>query len=138
MFRSWLERWNHFAPVYLGSGELLDYLATAVAVSRHKIQTRRVTVHSGKITGFTGEVSLHILPHADPLLTQVATLLIHYSQFAGTGIKTRLGIGQTHLTGHCTRRSSLSHSQFVSASAGTDDCVRWPVSGQLFHRHPFS
>jgi CRISPR-associated endoribonuclease Cas6 len=96
MFRSWLERWNHFAPVYLGSSELIDYLAAAVAVSRHKIQTRRVTVHSSKITGFTGEVSLHILSQADPLLANVANLLINYSQFAGTGMKTRLGMGQTN------------------------------------------
>ena len=97
MFRSWLERWNHFAPVYLGSSELIDYLAAAVAVSRHKIQTRRVIIHSSKITGFTGEVSLNILSRADPLLTHVANLLINYSQFAGTGMKTRLGMGQTRL-----------------------------------------
>jgi CRISPR-associated endoribonuclease Cas6 len=95
MFHSWLERWNHFAPVYLGSSELIEYLAAAVAVSRHKIQTRRVTVHSGKVTGFTGEVSLNILSRADPLLINVANLLINYSQFAGTGMKTRLGMGQT-------------------------------------------
>jgi len=97
MFHSWLERWNHFAPVYLGSSELIDYLAAAVAISRHKIQTRRVSVHSSKITGFTGEVSLNILSRADPLLTHVANLLINYSQFAGTGMKTRLGMGQTKI-----------------------------------------
>ena len=97
MFRSWLERWNHFAPVYLGSSELIDYLAAAVAVSRHKIQTRRVVVHISKITGFTGEVSLNILSRADPLLTHVANLLINYSQFAGTGMKTRLSMGQTKI-----------------------------------------
>ena len=97
MFHSWLERWNHFAPVYLGSSELIDYLAAAVALSRHKIQTRRVVVHSSKITGFTGEVSLNILSRADPLLAHVANLLISYSQFAGTGMKTRLGMGQTEV-----------------------------------------
>lgn len=95
MFRSWLERWNHCAPVYLGSNELLDYLTATVAVSRHKIQTRRVIVYNGKITGFTGDVSLHLLSHADPLLANVTNLLIHYSSFAGTGMKTRLGMGQT-------------------------------------------
>jgi CRISPR-associated endoribonuclease Cas6 len=97
MFRSWLERWNHFAPVYLGSNELIEYLATAVAVSRHRIQTRRVTVHGGKVTGFTGEVSLNILSRADPLLLNVANLLINYSEFSGTGMKTRLSMGQTKI-----------------------------------------
>lgn len=97
MFRSWLERWNHFAPVYLGSDELVEYLATTVAVTRHKIQTHRVTVHSGKITGFTGSVSLQILSSADPLIANVTNLLVEYARFVGTGMKTRLGMGQTQL-----------------------------------------
>ena len=97
MFRSWLERWNYFAPVYLGSNELIEYLSAAVAVSRHKIQTRRVIVHSGKVTGFVGAVSLNILSRTDPLLVNVANLLINYSKFAGTGMKVRLGMGQTQI-----------------------------------------
>jgi CRISPR-associated endoribonuclease Cas6 len=95
MFRSWLERWNHFAPVYLGSDELIHYFSENVAVSRHQIQTRSFTVHSGKVTGFTGTVTLQILSLPDPLLANVANLLTHYAQFAGTGMKTRLGMGQT-------------------------------------------
>jgi CRISPR-associated endoribonuclease Cas6 len=95
MFRSWLERWNHFAPVYLGSDELIHYLSESVAVSRHNIQTRSFQVHQGRVTGFVGTVTLQILSLPDPLLANVATLLIHYAQFAGTGMKTRLGMGQT-------------------------------------------
>jgi CRISPR-associated endoribonuclease Cas6 len=97
MFRSWLERWNHFAPVYLGSDDLIEYLATTVAVTRHYIQTQRFTVHSGKVSGFTGSVSLQILSAADPLIASVTNLLIEYARFAGTGMKTRLGMGQTQL-----------------------------------------
>jgi CRISPR-associated endoribonuclease Cas6 len=97
MFRSWLERWNQFAPVYLGEDELINYLTHAVALSRHRINTRTFTVHRGNITGFTGEISLQILAHVDPLLSNVANLLIHYAQFTGTGIKTRLGMGQTKI-----------------------------------------
>jgi CRISPR-associated endoribonuclease Cas6 len=95
MFRSWLERWNHFAPVYLGGDELVEYLAGAIALSHHKIQTRRFTVHQGRVTGFTGDATLQILSYADPLLANVANLLIRYAQFVGTGMKTRLGMGQT-------------------------------------------
>jgi CRISPR-associated endoribonuclease Cas6 len=95
MFRSWLERWNHFAPVYLGSDELVHYLSESIAVSRHNIQTRSFPVHSGRVTGFVGTVTLQILSLPDPLLANVANLLIHYAQFAGTGMKTRLGMGQT-------------------------------------------
>jgi CRISPR-associated endoribonuclease Cas6 len=98
MFRSWLERWNHFAPVYLGRDELIHYLSESIAVSRHNIQTRSFTVHSGRVTGFVGAVTLKILSLPDPLLANVANLLIHYAQFTGTGMKTRLGMGQTQLS----------------------------------------
>ncbi len=95
MFRSWLERWNHFAPVYLGSDELIGYLEGAIALSRHKLQTRSFQVHSGKVNGFTGDVTLQVLHRTDPLLANVANLLVHYAQFSGTGVKTRLGMGKT-------------------------------------------
>lgn len=95
MFRSWLERWNHFADVYLGGDELIEYLSTTVVISRHHIKTRPVTIHNGRVTGFTGTVSLQILASADPLIANVTNLLVEYARFAGTGIKTRLGMGQT-------------------------------------------
>ncbi|GAB4441403.1 MAG: CRISPR system precrRNA processing endoribonuclease RAMP protein Cas6 [Cyanobacteria bacterium J069] len=95
MFRSWLERWNHFAPVYLGGDELVGYLGEAIALSRHRIQTCSVQVHQKPITGFTGDVSLRVLSRLDPLLANVAYLLVQYAQFSGTGIKNRLGMGYT-------------------------------------------
>lgn len=97
MFRSWLERWNHFAPVYLGGDELVGYLGDAIALSRHRIQTRAVQVYQKPITGFTGDVSLRVLSRLDPLLANVAHLLVQYAQFSGTGIKPRLGMGYTTL-----------------------------------------
>lgn len=100
MFRSWLERWNQFAPVYLGSDELIGYLGEAIVLSQHKLQTRSFQIHSGKINGFVGDATLRVLSRADPLLANVANLLISYAQFAGTGIKTRLGMGQTELKPH--------------------------------------
>lgn len=94
MFRSWLERWNHFAPVYLGGDELIQYLEGAIALNYHKIQTQTFRIHQGQTTGFKGNIALRVLGYADPLLANVANLLIHYASFAGTGIKTRLGMGQ--------------------------------------------
>jgi CRISPR-associated endoribonuclease Cas6 len=97
IFRSWLERWNHFAPVYLGADDLIAYLSSAVAIRHHKIQTQPIQIHQANIKGFTGHVSLQILQRADPLLANVANLLIQYAQYTGTGIKTRLGMGQTEV-----------------------------------------
>jgi CRISPR-associated endoribonuclease Cas6 len=95
MFRSWLERWNHFAPVYLGSDELIAYLENAVVIKSHQIKTRSHQLQRGYITGFIGEVNLQVSFRIEPLLANVANLLIQYSQYAGTGMKTRLGMGQT-------------------------------------------
>jgi len=95
MFRSWLERWNHFAPVYLGSDELIAYLSQAVLLKHHKIQTRSHQLPKGYVNGFVGQVTLQIPYRTDSLLAHVANLLVQYAQFAGTGVKTRLGMGQT-------------------------------------------
>ncbi len=97
MFRSWLERWNNFAPVYLGGDELITYLNNAVLLKNHKIQTRSWQLHKGYVNGFVGDVTLQVFNRADPLLANVANLLIQYSRFAGTGIKTRLGMGNTEI-----------------------------------------
>jgi CRISPR-associated endoribonuclease Cas6 len=95
MFRSWLERWNHFAPIYLGSDELIAYLSNAILLKHHKIQTRSLVLHKGYVNGFVGDVTLQVLNRADELLANVANLLVHYAEFAGTGMKTRLGMGKT-------------------------------------------
>jgi CRISPR-associated endoribonuclease Cas6 len=97
MFRSWLERWNHFAPIYLGSNELMCFLNDVIKLRRHKIQTRIFQLTNGFVNGFTGNVTLQISRDAEPLLANVANLLINYAQFAGTGMKTRLGMGLTNV-----------------------------------------
>lgn len=95
MLRSWLERWNHFAPVYLGGDELIQYLGDAIALSRHRIQSQIFPIHTGWMTGFMGDVTLQVISKIDPLVANVAHLLIAYSEFSGTGMKTRLGMGNT-------------------------------------------
>lgn len=97
MFRSWLERWNEFAPVYLGGDELIAYLSNAVTLKKHKIQTRSVQLQRGYVNGFVGDVTLQVFNRADDLLANVAHLLVQYAEFAGTGIKTRLGMGKTEI-----------------------------------------
>lgn len=97
MFRSWLERWNHFSSIYLGDRELLGYLDEAISLSRHRLQTRTFSVHRGRIPGFVGQVTLQAPLRADALVVNVANLLIRYGQFAGVGAKTRLGMGMISL-----------------------------------------
>lgn len=97
MFQSWLMRWNEFAPVYLGSDELIAYLSQAIVLPKHKIHSRSFQVYRSNVNGFVGDVKLKIRTQADPLLANVAHLLLRYAEFCGTGIKTRLGMGHTRV-----------------------------------------
>ncbi len=97
MFHSWLERWNNFAPIYLGSDELIAYLSEVIFIKHHKITTRSLQLQKGYVNGFVGDVTLQVLNRADSLLANVANLLVNYAQFSGTGMKTRLGMGKTEL-----------------------------------------
>ena len=95
MLRSWLEKWNHFAPIYLGGDELVSYLSQAVKIKRHRLQTRKFQIYRGYITGFTGNIVLQLPYKVEPLIANVAYLLMQYAIFSSTGMKTRLGMGQT-------------------------------------------
>ncbi|MGK7926279.1 MAG: CRISPR system precrRNA processing endoribonuclease RAMP protein Cas6 [Spirulina sp.] len=97
MFQSWLKRWNHFAPVYLGSDELISYLSSSIALKKHNIITRPYQLPRGYAIGFVGDVTLQILTRTDPLLANVAHLLVQYARFSGTGRKTRLGMGKVYV-----------------------------------------
>jgi CRISPR-associated endoribonuclease Cas6 len=97
MFRSWVDRWNHFAPVYLGGDELIGYLGDSIVLNRHRLQSQVFPIHQGRVTGFTGEVTLQVLSKIDPLIANVTDLLVQYSKFSGTGMKTRLGMGFTQV-----------------------------------------
>ncbi len=97
MFRSWLERWNHFSNIYLGGNELIEYLKNNSYLAYLNLNSRRVQINQNKITGFVGTINLKIPQRIDDLLANVVNLLFHYSEYAGTGIKTRLGMGNTLL-----------------------------------------
>lgn len=79
----------------MGSDELIAYLSQAILLKHHRIQTRSYQLPKGYVNGFVGNVTLQIPYRTDSLLANVANLLIQYSQYTGTGIKTRLGMGQT-------------------------------------------
>lgn len=95
MFRSWLQRWNHFSNIYLGGDELIEYLSNNIYLNYHRLNSRKLQINQNKITGFVGEINLKIPQRVDDLIAHVANLLINYSEYAGTGIKTRLGMGHT-------------------------------------------
>jgi CRISPR-associated endoribonuclease Cas6 len=72
-----------------------QFYPALVFLKNHKIQTRTYQLNKGFVNGFVGDVTLQVLNRADPLLTNVTNLLVEYARFCGTGMKTRLGMGQT-------------------------------------------
>jgi CRISPR-associated endoribonuclease Cas6 len=97
LFQSWLKRWNYFANIYLGGDELIGYLTNNICLNHHRLRSRSFRVYQSNIVGFTGTIRLKIPQKVDPLLAQVAHLLVNYAQYSGTGIKTRLGMGYTNI-----------------------------------------
>lgn len=67
----------------------------AVLLKHHKIQTRSWQLQRGYTNKFVGDATLQVFNCADSLLANVGSLLVQYAEFAETGIKTRLGMGQT-------------------------------------------
>lgn len=72
-------------------------MSDVITLRKHKIQTRIFKLANGFVNGFTGNVTLQVLHGTEPLLANVANLLVNYAQFTGTGMKTRLGMGLTNI-----------------------------------------
>jgi CRISPR-associated endoribonuclease Cas6 len=94
---SWLRSWNAFAPVRFPES-LLEGLPGKIGVSYYKMQS--VPVHYGKATlvGGIGHCSFTILDK-DPYCRHVVNVLSAFAFYAGTGVKTALGLGQTRRLG---------------------------------------
>lgn len=99
VFRSYLSRWNAFAPRPLQINvSLLDVVDAHVAVARYRTQTEIVDLGPGRLVGFVGTVSYQVLRSrllGDDVMRSL-NVLADYARFCGTGHKTTQGLGQTH------------------------------------------
>lgn len=99
VFRSWLSRWNDFAPPHRRMPtELLDVVHEHVAVAAiENLRTERHDLGRSSPVGFVGRVTFVIararrLNQADVWRLNA---LADYAEFCGTGRKTTQGMGQT-------------------------------------------
>jgi len=103
VFRSWLSRWNAFAPEGLRLNiNTLDVVAVHVAISRYRLRTEVADFGRSKLIGFVGTVHYRVL-RANMLPDEVVkrlNILADYSHFCGTGHKTTQGMGQTRRVPH--------------------------------------
>jgi len=98
VFRSWLSRWNDFAPPDRRiSTALLDVVRANVAISGHRLWTEKHDLGRSQVVGFVGQVT-YVITQARRLnqaLVWQLNALADYAEFCGTGRKTTHGMGQT-------------------------------------------
>jgi CRISPR-associated endoribonuclease Cas6 len=109
LFHHYLEAWDTFAPRELRVNfNLLDAVAFHVAVTEHRLETRRVKLADGGTrVGLLGRVALSVMEWRKLGVEFLGHLhtLAHYADFCGTGELTVNGLGQTRYG--ATRVSAL-------------------------------
>jgi CRISPR-associated endoribonuclease Cas6 len=95
LVKSWLTRWNAFAPFELPS-ELPGQVRQHLSIEEYALKTTRLRGRGETITGCSGTITYqaHGMP-ADERLS--LTLLFEYAFYCGSGYKTSQGLGQTRL-----------------------------------------
>lgn len=96
LWQGWLRAWQTHAPALpLGTDTLtLDGLR----ISHYQLHTEAFTLKRGLWRGFLGEMALEWHKDVPPETRRAAAALAGIADFAGTGAKTMLGLGQTRFT----------------------------------------
>lgn len=90
-------RWNHWAPEsdHL-AGDRVRNLRASVAVSKAAIETTEYEAGEGRIrTGFVGSVRFVVMKSAGEQTRHDFAALCRFSEFAGSGVNVRRGLGVT-------------------------------------------
>lgn len=100
VFRSWLSRWNDFAPPHRRiNTELLEIVHTNVAIDTLKdIRTMRHDLGRGRpMIGFVGQVTFAVIKPRSLNQAHIWQMnaLADYAEYCGTGSKTTQCMGQT-------------------------------------------
>jgi CRISPR-associated endoribonuclease Cas6 len=101
-FGSWLNKWNLYAPAAIDPA-FLDLVKNHIAIKACKGHTESVILDTGRsFIGFVGIVTFHILKRRQLSAHNIAVLtaLARFAEFAGTGVETLRGMGQTRLMGN--------------------------------------
>jgi CRISPR-associated endoribonuclease Cas6 len=96
LLKSWLRRWQAFAPLALPEEELLGWVRSNLAVSAYHLHTLPVREGEHLRLGCVGSLTLRALD-MPPYLRAAVDLLAAYSFYCGSGGHTAQGMGQTRL-----------------------------------------
>lgn len=93
LFQGYAAKWNMYSPVSLDTERALASVGNGgLVINRHSIKTQSVQIKGVPQVGFVGDVSFKVLSKeaACDILT-----LARFAQYAGSGYKTAMGMGQT-------------------------------------------
>lgn len=103
VFGSLVDRWNAFSPVTV-SGEMRQFGAEMIAISRYRLSSRGVQTKPGVMRiGGVGTVTYRALG-GDRYWWRVMHMLADFARFGGVGILTTTGMGQCRRADDQTRR----------------------------------
>lgn len=96
LVRSWLSRWNAFAPEKF-SAELPNLAREYLAIESYALQTVPVHFRNQVFPGCTGNITLRLHKKLNKEDHRALAVLMEYTYFCGSGHKTPQGLGQTRL-----------------------------------------
>ena len=91
--RSWLRKWNAFAPQPIDKLQLLSAVEKNLRLTQINGRLRQLDFGKFKENGFVGDCSFEMVSDSDQI--RWINLLTDFAFYAGTGHKTTMGMGQT-------------------------------------------
>ena len=92
ILRSFVQKWNQVAPRYaLSDDDALRMLEERLLIRDYRLKSCRFDLKSQRIPGFQG--TLWLQNHLPAPLMELWKVLLLFSNYAGLGIKTALGMG---------------------------------------------
>lgn len=107
IFQNLYKRWDTFTDgIHLDDYDTLQHLIKNGAIYRYNLQMRQFFIGQGRIPSFNGSMEVRLF--GNDTLKSIAAMLLEFSNYAGIGIKTALGMGgiKTVLS---ERRREINH-----------------------------
>ncbi len=95
LVRSWMDRWNAFAPFTLPD-EVLQAAREGLGVTGYRLRTQTLIEGKRRVIGCQGDLSLRAIEQPPGLLLAL-NLLFEFAFFCGSGYHTTQGMGLTRL-----------------------------------------
>lgn len=93
VFGSYQRKWETFSPAPLPAG-LDEFIGPSVVAERYELETRIVNYGRHQFNGFVGFCQYRVLAE-EPAYLRAVNALADFAVYAGTGLKTTQGLGQT-------------------------------------------